>query len=185
VSDVPNPTGGIDIVTAVQVDHRVIRALFAALRDQAPQGRAGLWPDLLGSLAVHEVAEEIVLFPAIGIVTTEHEAAAEARIDEQRRAEALLATMEPMDPASEEFAAALSTLEDAVLAHAAAEEAEILPIVVRHDDALDRTTLGVRYEQAKRRAPTRPHPRAPHRPPGNMAAGPVLSFVDRVRHHLS
>jgi Uncharacterized protein conserved in bacteria (DUF2188) len=30
-------------------------------------------------------------------------------------------------------------------------------------------------------APTRPHPRAPDQPPGNVAAGPVVGAVDRLR----
>jgi hypothetical protein len=34
---------------------------------------------------------------------------------------------------------------------------------------------------AKKVAPTHPHPHAPNSPPGNLAVGPVLALVDRVR----
>lgn len=174
----------IDVVEYVQADHRTIRALFATIGAAAPDDRAATWPDLLHSLAVHEVAEELVVFPALGTVQQGGDAV-KARIDEQREAEELLVSMEDMDPASEEFAAALGRLEAAVLAHAEAEEREVLPVIVRFDDTLDRTALGARFEAAKQRAPTRPHPHAPHTRPGNVVGGPVLSFIDRVRDHLA
>lgn len=174
----------IDIVAFVQADHRIIRALFATIGSAAPANRAETWPDLLHSLAVHEVAEELVVFPALRTVEV-GDAAIDARLEEQKEAAELLKSMEGMDPASEEFAASLGELEAAVLAHAEAEEREILPIIVRFGDALDRTSMGARYQTTKQRAPTRPHPHAPHTPPGNVVGRPVLSFVDRVRDHLS
>jgi hemerythrin superfamily protein len=174
----------IDVVELVQADHRTIRALFATIGAAAPQDRAATWPDLLHSLAVHEVAEELVVFPALGLVE-QGAPSVEARLAEQREAAELLESMEDMDPGTETFAAALGELEASVMAHAAAEEREILPVIVRFDDALDRTSLGARFQEAKLRAPTLPHPNAPHTPPGNVLGGPVLSFVDRVRDHLS
>lgn len=174
----------IDVVEFVKADHRTIRALFARIGAAAPEDRAHSWPDLLHSLAVHEVAEELVVFPALRMIE-QGEPAIEARLEEQRAAAELLKSMEDMDPATEAFAVSLGELESAVLAHATAEEEEILPVFVRFDDTLDRTSLGARYEAAKQRAPTRPHPHAPHTPPGNVIGGPVLSLLDRVRDHLS
>ena len=174
-----------DIVTLVEADHRTVNALFTRIEACAPAERHDVWPQLLRLLAVHEVAEEMVVFPAIRVVTDEHEPAIQARIAEQVEAEELLVQMEGMDPASDEFAGALATLRSAVLEHAAAEEREVLPLIVQNDTALDRATLGSRYEDAKRKAPTHPHPGAPHRPPGNMVVGPVASLFDRIRDRLA
>ncbi len=173
----------IDVVEAVKADHRTIRALFATITTALPGDRGRVWPDLLSSLAVHEVAEEIVVFPALRMIE-QGEPAIEARLAEQQQAAELLSAMEDMDPGSDQFAAALGELEAAVLAHARAEEEEILPAIVRFDDTLDRTSLGSRYETAKLRAPTHPHPHAPHTPPGNVLGGPVLHFMDRLRDRL-
>ena len=41
--------------------------------------------------------------------------------------------------------------------------------------------LGERMEKAKRIAPTRPHPRAPDQPPGNLVAGTVAAVMDRAK----
>lgn len=173
-----------DIVTLVQGDHRTIRALFGRIEGCAPSEREQVWPELLRTLAVHEVAEEMVVFPAVRVITDEHGPALEARIAEQVQAEKLLVQMEDMDPASDEFAGALAILKSSVLEHAAAEEREVLPLIAQNDTALDRPTLGARYVDAQRRAPTHPHPNAPHRPPGNMVVGPVASLFDRIRDHL-
>jgi hemerythrin superfamily protein len=174
----------LDIVALVEADHRTAAALLAGVRSAEPSARAELWPGLLHFLAVHEVAEERVVFPAIRAVTTDAGPLLDARIEEQKAAEELLVSMEETDPASAVFADLLARLEAAVLAHAEAEEQHILPIVVAHDESLDRTTLGARYEAAKRKAPTHPHPDAPHRPPGNLVGGPVVSIMDRGRDHL-
>jgi len=41
--------------------------------------------------------------------------------------------------------------------------------------------LGERMEKAKKLAPTRPHPRAPDQPPGNLVAGTVAAVMDRAK----
>lgn len=181
-----SPTGtGMEIRELVEADHRHVRALFAELRAAAPDERAATWSSLLPVLAVHEVAEEQVLFPAVRAVEPGLAAVLDARIEEQKGAEELLVTMEQLDPSCQEFERQLAHLESSVLEHAAAEERELFPVIARRDDVLDQRTLGARYDAAKRRAPTRPHPAAPHRPPANLVAGPFVSFVDRVRDHLA
>ena len=39
--------------------------------------------------------------------------------------------------------------------------------------------LGKRMEKAKKLAPTRPHPRAPDTPPGNLVAGMMAAMMDK------
>lgn len=180
----PEQGTDVDIVMLVQADHRAIRAQMAKLTEAAPGTRAEQWPGLVHALAVHEVAEEMVLFPAVRVVTKDYDAVLATRMEEQEQAEQLLVDMEDMDPSTQEFAQRLHRLCDQVLAHADAEERGVLPLIARFDDALDRPTLGARYEAAKRHAPTHPHPDAPHGPPGNMIAGPLISLFDRVRDHM-
>jgi hypothetical protein len=36
-------------------------------------------------------------------------------------------------------------------------------------------------EKAKKLAPTRPHPRAPDQPPGNLVAGTMAAVMDRAK----
>jgi len=40
--------------------------------------------------------------------------------------------------------------------------------------------LGEQLEQAKKIAPTRPHPRSPDEPPGNLAVAPAAGLADKA-----
>jgi hypothetical protein len=50
-------------------------------------------------------------------------------------------------------------------------------------DALD--DLGDKVRQAKKMAPTRPHPSAPDKPPANKLLAPGVGMVDRMRDALT
>ena len=59
------------------------------------------------------------------------------------------------------------------------EEGELFPKVRKLLEPQMLAELGVRMEKAKKLAPTRPHPRAPDMPPGNIVAGSVAAIMDR------
>ena len=91
-----------------------------------------------------------------------------ARIAEQSETEKLLAAMEKLDSTSEEFEIQFTTLRQAVLDHASAEEASTFPLLKEMEDDESRRALGGRYEHAKAKAPAHPHPHAPHTPPASV-----------------
>jgi hypothetical protein len=68
-----------------------------------------------------------------------------------------------------------------VLEHASAEEASTFPLLQQMEDAESRLALGGRYEHAKARAPSHPHPHAPHTPPANAILDSVAYFFDKAR----
>ena len=72
-----------------------------------------------------------------------------------------------MDTNTSEFVTAFHRLRDEVLAHASAEEASAFPILETATTEAERLELGTKYEKAKDKAPTHPHPHAPDTPPGN------------------
>lgn len=171
----------IDIITILEADHRAATALLARVEGAAPEERAAPFPELLRFLVAHEMAEEQVLYPALRVVTNQTEPMIQQRLEEQREAEDLLRRLEEADPSSPELGSLFGRLRQAVRAHAEAEELEVLPLLAELEQALDRPGMGARYVEAKRRAPTHPHPDAPDRPPGNLVAGPLVGLVDRVR----
>jgi hypothetical protein len=95
-----------------------------------------------------------------------------------------LKRLEGLDAESEEFRTGFVALRQAVLDHAAHEEAGALPLLRSSVDADELDRLGGRYETAKASAPTHPHPHAPDSPPGNLLLGPVAAVIDRVRDAL-
>jgi hemerythrin superfamily protein len=169
-----------DVVELLLADHKKAKALLARFEDTAPTDRTGYFCEVVTELVRHEVAEEHVVYPIMRHAAGgEHEA--DVRISEQAAVEKLLAAMEKLDSTSPEFASSFATLQAAVLDHAAAEEATTFPRLQEMEDAESRVALGGLYELAKSRAPTHPHPHAPHTPPGNLLVGPVAALFDRAR----
>lgn len=169
-----------DVVALLEEDHQLVQQRLTALSSAPADGRGELFWKLTNDLVRHEVAEEVVVYPALRDVPG-GDAVADARIAEQSEAEEKLAAMEKMDAASPEFAREVATLKAAVLEHAKAEEETAFAMLLGAVAPDARIELGRRYVKAKDAAPTHPHPHAPDTPPGNVVAGPLAALVDRVR----
>jgi hemerythrin superfamily protein len=178
--------GDEDVVTVLTEQHDQARALLAQLHDAfAPLGEstrtaAGPFQDLVRLLAVHETAEEEVVYP---VLKTQLQAAdvAEPRLVEEGEAKRMLSKLERMAAAVFEFPAALAEFEQAVLAHAEQEEQQVFPLLRDRLDADQRRDMAVSFRAAEAVAPTHPHPHAPESAVGNFLIGPVLATIDRVR----
>jgi hemerythrin superfamily protein len=168
-----------DIVNLLKSDHLAAKALLQQF-DTPAQSREEYFCEVVQTLVGHEVAEELVVYPALRR-DPGGDSVAQARLAEQSEAEELLSDMESDDPASAEFSQKFIKLRDAVLAHAEAEEVTVFPLLEQSTTADQRAELGARYAKAKDRAPTHPHPHAPDTPPGNKLLGPVAALFDRVR----
>jgi hypothetical protein len=170
-----------DIVDVLLVEHDDLRRLLTEVESTAPAERAGPFRELVARLASHEAAEEAVVHRALrDEVPDGGEVAAEV-LAEEAASERLLATMEDMDPASEDFAAAFATLRTEVLSHAAHEEAEEFPLLREHLSPLRRDELGELFVTLRDAGPTHPHPHTPQLPEIRAAAGPIVGFFDRAR----
>jgi len=92
-----------------------------------------------------------------------------------------LSELEKMKPEDERYDAKVQVLMESVRRHVEEEQEELFPKARRllGDDLL--FELGDRIEKAKKIAPTRPHPRAPDEPPGNLVAGTVAAVMDRAK----
>jgi hemerythrin superfamily protein len=146
-----------------------------------PENRADAFCQLVSELVQHEVAEEMVVYPAVRVATGDDKAAVEARLHEQSQAEKMLDQMEALDPASLEFTAALTELSISVINHAEAEERRVFPLLRAAEQPDSLFQLAARYEKAKQKSPTHPHPHAPDTPPANKVLGPITGLFDRAR----
>lgn len=170
-----------DILAVLQSDHDEVRALFARL-ESAPVGQRGeLFSEIVSFLARHETAEEMIVYPTLRDAAPQGDRIAEARLSEEQEGEELMAEMEQMDPASDEFLKSFRKLHEEVEEHASHEEQEVFPRLREYCDAEQRRTMGGRFDTAKKTGPTHPHPEAPNRPPGLLALGPVAAMFDRGR----
>ena len=102
-------------------------------------------------------------------------------LEEHRVAKILLAELEGMDEENERFEAKMAVLMESVKHHIKEEEGPLFRFARRLLPKAQRDLLGAAMQEAKKAAPTRPHPRAPDEPPGNLIAGPVAAVIDRGR----
>jgi hemerythrin superfamily protein len=166
--------------TFIKRQHDQIRELFDAVEKAPAEERAEAFKPLVRLLAVHETAEEMVIYP----VASKGEAGKE--IVEQRKAEEdaakkELVEIEKLDPESAEFANRLSAFRTMVFEHAEAEELEVFPLLTEVTDTEGLRMMTAKLEVAEAMAPTHPHKTAPESRMGNLVMGPFVAMVDRVR----
>jgi hypothetical protein len=67
-----------------------------------------------------------------------------------------------------------------VKSHAASEEAEVFPLILRTDQK-GRAEMAKAFLLAEKMAPTHAHRMAPESATGNMLMGPFVAMIDKVR----
>lgn len=170
-----------DILDLLKKDHQAAEAMLGRFDDVPAADRDEYFCEVVHTLVGHEVAEEMVLYPTIREEGSNGRQVADARLAEQAEAEQLLADMESEATNSAGFTAKFQKLRDAVLSHAEGEESTAFPMLANGTTIEERAEMGSRYENAKDRAPTHPHPHAPDTPPANKLLGPVAALFDRAR----
>jgi hypothetical protein len=97
----------------------------------------------------------------------------------------VLKDLERGEPDGAEFTELVRKLIADVTAHVQDEENNLFPALAAHCGPDDLRRLGEQVQAAKDKAPTRPHPSAPDRPPLNKLLAPGAGLVDRIRDRLS
>jgi hemerythrin superfamily protein len=165
--------------------HQQVKEMFQQMDTAAGDERAELFDCLRATLAVHETAEEIVVYPAARKLGEAAARVVEARLKEEDQAKHVLAELEKAGPDGPGFPGRFNTFRTAATAHAEAEERELFPLLEQQCDHDQLTAMTDRLTRAERLAPTHPHPHGPKSPVGNMLAGPFVAMVDKVRDALA
>lgn len=172
-----------DAVEFLTDQHQEIRRRFGAVAQGAGDSRQREFESLIRLLAVHETAEEEVIYPALRTFG-DHNAVVEARQAEEDEAKKQLVDLERMDVGSPEFLTQLELVRTGIEAHASAEEREVFPALraALEDDRLARMASALQVAEAL--APTHPHKMAPESASGNLLVGPFVAIADRARDAL-
>lgn len=170
-----------DVIAQVKAEHNKLEALFSALDLAEDSELVEYFCHVREELVRHEVAEELVVYPAFRRDVPDGDAIADACIAEQAEAEAALARLDKLENEPVALRAGLLQLRRDVLDDARHEEREVLPALETHSKEKDLRNLGERYRMALDSAPTHPHPHAPDTSPGNDVLGPVSAVMDRMR----
>ena len=171
---------GLDVLRA---DHLTVEKIFQRL-ERLPKPsptRASLIRKLVKDLSVHATIEEEILYPVLRTEIEGGAPLANHALDEHHEVKEALVDLQRLKPDGEDFDTVLLALMEDVREHVAEEEGELFPKLERVLDDQRRHDLAIALSQAKKLAPTRPHPAAPDTPPGNIAAGLPMAAIDRAK----
>ena len=173
----------MDALALLKKDHQTVKRLFDRFEKNPSKAIADRF---LRELAIHAAVEEQLFYPAIR-QAAEQEELEEAdekvleALEEHHVAKWLLAEIQKLDDDDERFEAKCSVLIESVRHHVKEEEGPLFRFVRRLLPRPQLDALGKAIQSAKKYAPTRPHPRAPDQPPGNVLAGGVAAVMDKGR----
>lgn len=178
-------TASADVTLILTADHREMLALLAQIHETTDaEKRRDLADAATAEVMRHAVAEEMYVYPAM----EEHlpNGTEEVEHDKQEHDEIVqvMKKLEGTDASDQEFLDLVRQLEDLLDHHAHDEEDDQFPKLRTHLTQEQLNELGEKVSTAKKMAPTRPHPRAPHSELFHKTVGPGVGMVDRLRDKL-
>ena len=174
----------MDAIALLVKDHETVEKLFEKFEQTGPRAmkaRRTLADRMVQELSVHAAIEEQVLYPAIRESLPEVDDDVLEALEEHHVAKWVLSEIDAMSPEHERFQAKVTVLIESVRHHVEEEEEELFPKVRKAFSAEQLEQIGEALAEAKKIAPTRPHPKAPDTPPGNIVAGPGAALLDKAR----
>lgn len=172
---------GPDLVEILIADHREIDDLLTSARSD---GRRTLDVAIAETIR-HLVVEEDYIYPLIRELLPRGGASAGAALERSERAEALMKQLERAGDDDPDRERLLGELQALMRNHIKVMEGELLPALRQTCGPGQLEHLAGVIEMAKRTAPTRPHPGAPHHPPWNQILTPSIGIIDRIRDAMS
>jgi hemerythrin superfamily protein len=179
---------GPDALDLLQRQHDEIRSRFEefeGLSSRASKKKDALVQSIVTDLVKHAEIEEQVFYPAVREELDGLDDELDEDLEEHHAAELLLSELDGATSDGERFDAKVKVLQETVLHHLEEEESDLFPKVREGLDERRRRELGGAMVELWKLAPTRPHPRSPDTPPGNVVAGAqgaaMDAFVDHAR----
>lgn len=176
-------------------DHEAVKHMFTGL-ELGPTAATGADREQLAvrarmvrQLAVekskHESVEEMYFWPVVRERVTDGTDLANQAQQQEREGKEVLGRLDKLTPEDDEFEGQLSEFIRAGRAHIAFEETTVWPSLRDVLSTAESDDLGQQLCQAKKTAPTRPHPKIPASPGVLRACGPGLAAADRLRDAVS
>jgi hemerythrin superfamily protein len=178
----------MDAITLLRNDHKTVEQLFKRFEkagDRAYAEKREIVDRIIEELSVHAAVEEQLFYPVTRATVPDTEDIALESLEEHHIVKWLLSELVDLDPKHERFDAKVTVLIENVRHHVEEEQDEFFPKVRNELSRTALADLGQAMADAKRSAPTHPHPRAPDVPPGNAVVGAIAGVVDRVSDNIS
>jgi len=131
-----------DVSEVVLEQHKDVAARLAAVLNKTGSDRTEEFESLAEFLAVHEAAEESVIYPALRKLGDEGTRIADDRTREEGAASDVLTKLKGFDTGSDKFETTFTEFATKVHEHAASEEAEVLPLLTSTTTTEQRQAMG-------------------------------------------
>ena len=175
-----------DVVDILTTDHQEVLQIIGEIRSaEDGETRRDLADRVIAELMRHSVAEEMYVYPAMKEHLSDGAEAVEHDTQEHQELEEIMKELEGVDAASAEFLQVLDRLEEVLRDHVSDEEDDQFPKLRAQIPQDKLVEIGKKVETAKKLAPTRPHPLAPHNELFHKLVGPGVGMVDRLRDKLT
>ena len=178
-------TGDRDVVDMLTTDHHEVLDLVSQIPGADPAQRRDMTDTIIAELMRHSVAEEMYVYPAMRDHLPDGDSRVQHDIEEHQQLVEVMKELEDLDASDSQFIEALGRLEQVLRDHVSDEESDQFPQLraqLSRDQLVD---MGAKVEAAKKAAPTRPHPAAPHSELFHKTVGPGVGMVDRLRDKLT
>jgi hemerythrin superfamily protein len=178
----------MDAITLLRNDHKTVEALFKRFEkagNNAFAQKREIVDRIVEELSVHAAIEEQVFYPVARRMVPSSEDVALESLEEHHIVKWLLAELAELDPTHERFDAKVSVLMENVRHHVKEEESDFFPKVRETLSRAQLADVGETMADAKKTAPTHPHPRLPDEGPAVVVAGTIAGVLDRVGDNIS
>lgn len=144
-------------------------------------GLATMVTNLVIAESQHEAIEQQIFWPAVRDVLDDGDALADEALEQEQAGKELLQRLEDGKPGEAEYHDALREFVKVGREHIAYEEDVVWPKFEAVVSREELEKLGDKLEQAKKIAPTRPHPDTPSNSAVQKTMGTAAAIVDHVR----
>lgn len=177
----------MDAITLLKDDHHTVEQLFKRFEqagERAHVQKRQIVDRIIEELSIHAAIEEQVFYPVARAAVPATEDIALESLEEHHIVKWLLSELVDMDPSHERFTAKVTVLMENVRHHVKEEESDFFPKVRESLGRNELAELGETLANAKKTAPTKPHPRMPDAGPASAVAGAITGVVDRVGNNI-
>jgi hemerythrin superfamily protein len=174
----------MNAITLLKNDHKTVEDLFKRFEKLGPRAvksKQDIVERIVRELSIHAAIEEMFFYPAVrDAVGAETDDMVLESLEEHHIVKWVLSELERMPSDHERFDAKVTVLIENVRHHVEEEEKELFPKVSKLLGKQVLDELGDVMARSKKTVPTRPHPRSPDEPPGNLVAGAGAALVDKA-----
>jgi hemerythrin-like domain-containing protein len=179
-----------DIFDVLEKDHKEVKQMLARLEKNRPgpdasdkdlKQRKKMAEQLVIEESRHEAVEEMYFWPAVRDRLPDGDKLADEATGQEQEAKVVLDKLDKLDAGDRQFEKLLGEFITSGREHIEFEETEVWPHMRKALSKKDARELGTKVQDAKKTAPTRPHPSTPPKPAALKSTGPAAAAADKVR----